>query len=361
MKRTICICFSILIPLLTYSQKGNKPENIRKSGNPVLPGWYADPEGIIFGNQYWIYPTYSDDFGQPDRSSEFSEEQIKAQKNTINKQYLKQTFFNAFSSRDLIKWEKHSHVLDIKDIKWASYSLWAPSIIAANNKYYLFFSANDIQSDEEYGGIGVAVSDKPSGPFIDALGKPLIGKFYNKAQPIDQFAFRDSDGQIYLYYGGWRHCNVVKLSKDLLSVVPFDDGETYKEITPANYVEGPFVLKRDNKYYLMWSEGGWQGPNYSVAYAIGESPFGPFKRIDKILKQDPAIATGAGHHSVINIPGTDDWYIIYHRRPLTTTNGNHRETCIDRMYFDADGYIKPVVMTNEGVAERHLKKRNKLF
>jgi beta-xylosidase len=120
-------------------------------------------------------------------------------------------------------------------------------------------------------------------------------------------------------------------------------------------VEGPFVFKRKGKYYLMWSEGGWTGPDYSVAYAIGDSPAGPFKRVDKILKQDPGIATGAGHHSVINIPGTDDWYIVYHRRPLGTNNGNHREICIDRMYFDENDQIKPVIMTFEGVEKRKLK------
>ena len=101
----------------------------------------------------------------------------------------------------------------------------------------------------------------------------------------------------------------------------------------------------------MWSEGGWTGPDYSVAYAMGDSPFGPFKRIAKILQQDPSIATGAGHHSVINIPGTDKWYIVYHRRPLAETDGNSRVVCIDTMYFDNDGFIKPVVITNKGVAE----------
>jgi beta-xylosidase len=349
---------SLLLFLLffaSYAQK-IKPVNFsNSSGNPVFPGWYADPEGIIFGNHYWIYPTYSDDFGKPDRSQKISEEQTRAQKNTINKQYLKQTFINAFSSRDLIHWKKHPHVLDIKNVSWAAYSIWAPSIINANNKYYLFFSANDIQTDRETGGIGVAVSDQPEGPFKDALDKPLIGKFYNGAQPIDQFIFQDSDGAYYLYYGGWRHCNIVRMSSDLLSVIPFDDGQTYKEITPKNYVEGPFVFKRNGKYYLMWSEGGWTGPDYSVAYAIGDSPAGPFNRIGKILQQDPNIATGAGHHSVIQIPGTDEYYIVYHRRPLNTTDGNHRETCIDRMYFDENGFIKPVKMTFEGVARRKIK------
>ena len=342
-----------ILLLLLYSCKSNRKQTEEiYAGNPVFPGWYADPEGIIFDDEYWIYPTFSDDFQQPDRSTDFSEDQLEKRKHAINPQYLIQTFINAFSSKDLTNWTKHSHVLDIKDVSWASYSIWAPSIIKANNKYYLFFSANDIQSNEEIGGIGVAVSDKPEGPFKDALGKPLINEFHNGAQPIDQFVFKDDDGQIYMYYGGWRHCNIVKLSKNLFSLEPFDDGEFYKEITPDNYVEGPFVLKRKGKYYLMWSEGGWMGPDYSVAYAIGNSPLGPFERIGKILQQDSTIARGAGHHSVISIPNKDEHYIVYHRRPLDTENPHHREVCIDQLTFDDNGYINPVKMTFEGVKSR---------
>ena len=137
--------------------------------------------------------------------------------------------------------------------------------------------------------------------------------------------------------------------------MPFADGTYYKEITPEGYVEGPFMFIRNGKYYFMWSEGGWTGPNYSVAYAVADSPFGPFQRVGKILQQDPTVATGAGHHSVIQIPNTDEWYIVYHRRPLTETDGNHRETCIDRMYFDEAGLIKPVKITVEGVSARELK------
>ena len=115
-----------------------------------------------------------------------------------------------------------------------------------------------------------------------------------------------------MYYGGWKHCNVVKLRSDLLGLEPFQDGTMYREVTPEQYVEGPFMLKRNGKYYFMWSEGGWGGPDYSVAYAIADSPMGPFKRIGKILQQDPQVATGAGHHSVIQIPGKDEYYIVYH-------------------------------------------------
>ena len=324
------------------------------SGNPIFPGWYADPEARIFDQTYWVYPTYSDDYGTPDRSSVISKRQLDIQKNTINPQYLKQTFLNAFSSKDLIYWEKHEHVLDIANVSWAAYSVWAPSIVKKENKYYLFFGANDIQNDTQPGGIGVAVSDSAYGPFKDYLGKPLVNKFYNQAQPIDQFVFLDTDGQYYLIYGGWKHCNIGKLKKDFTGFIPFAKGDIFKSITPYNYVEGPFMFIRKNRYYLMWSEGGWTGPDYSVAYAMGDSPLGPFKRIGKVLQQDPKVATGAGHHSVINIPDTDEWYIVYHRRPLNTIDGNHRETCIDKMYFDENGFIKPVKITTAGVEKRLL-------
>jgi len=295
------------------------------AGNPVFPGWYADPEAAIFNNTYWIYPTRS----------------LK---------YAEQRGFDAFSSPDLVHWTKHADVLDIKDIPWAKKALWAPALVENGGKYYFFFAANDIQSDKELGGIGVAVADKPEGPFRDLLGKPLVGAFHNGAQPIDQFVFHDDDGTWYMIYGGWKHANIVKLKPDFTGVEPMADGTVFKEITPApEYVEGPLMFKRNGKYYFMWSEGGWTGPDYSVAYAIGDSPLGPFKRIGKILEQDPKVATGAGHNSVFHVAKDDSWYIVYHRHPLGDTNGNHRQTSIEHMYFDKDGKILPVKITNEGV------------
>jgi len=334
-----------------------RPDPARKaqgmSGNPVFAGWYADPEAVVYGAEYWIYPTWSDEYGAAGSAAKAAP-LTSRQKRAINPQYLKQTFLDAFSSKDLVDWQKHPRVLDVKDVAWAEFALWAPSAIRANGRYYLLFAANDIQNDQEEGGIGVAAADRPEGPFKDALGKPLIGRFHNGAQPIDPFVFRDDDGQHYLYYGGWRHCNVVRLTPDFRGVEPFPDGAVFKEITPADYVEGPFVFKRNGKYYLMWSEGGWQGPNYSVAYAIGDSPAGPFSRVGKILQQSPAVATGAGHHSLIQVPGSDTWYVVYHRRPLGTTNGNHREVCIDEIRFNPDGTIQPVTITFEGVKVRPL-------
>jgi len=322
------LLFSLIICCSTaWAQATKSPANF--SGNPLFPGWYADPEATIFGKKYWIYPTFS-------------------------APYEKQVFLDAFSSPDLIKWEKHPHIIDTSAVKWAKKAMWAPAIIQKNKQYFLFFAANDIQKNEEVGGIGVAVSNSPAGPFKDHLGKPLIDKFYNGAQPIDQFVFQDDNGTYYMYYGGWRHCNIAKLNNDFTGFISFDDGKQFKEITPDGYVEGPFMFKRNGKYYFMWSEGGWTGPNYSVAYAMADHPMGPFKRIGKILQQDPSIATGAGHHSVISIPGKDKHYIVYHRRPLTEKDGNSRETCIDEMNFDANGLILPVKITKEGVKKLKL-------
>lgn len=302
----------------------------KTSGNPLFPGWYADPEGVIFGHTYWIYPTYSDVFDR-------------------------QVFFDAFSSSDLVHWTKHEHILDTARVKWARRALWAPAAVEKDGKYYLFFGANDIQSDAENGGIGVAVAWQPQGPFQDLLGKPLIDKFQNGAQPIDQFVFRDKDGSYYILYGGWRHCNIAKLNDTFTAILPFEDGTRFKEITPQGYVEGPVMFIKDNKYYFMWSEGDWGGPDYSVAYAMADSPFGPFKRIGKILQQDAAVARGAGHHSIMHVPGAKEWYIVYHRRPLNEKDANHRETCIEVLQFDEKGLIKPVRLTVAGVKPQIIK------
>ncbi|PRY90346.1 glycoside hydrolase family 43 protein [Mongoliibacter ruber] len=326
MKRLVpIIC---LLAFACQSQKEDSASKIEFSGNPVFQGWYADPEAIIYGNTYWIYPTYSDEFE-------------------------KQVFMDAFSSKDLVNWTKHERIIDTAEVKWAKKAMWAPGVISKDEKYYLFFAANDVH-EGEIGGIGVAVSDKPEGPFKDLLGKPLINEIVNDSQPIDQYIFKDSDETYYMYYGGWGRCNVVKLNKDFTGLLPFEDGEMYKEVTPQDYVEGPFMFIREGKYYFMWSEGGWTGPDYRVAYAIADNPFGPFEREGVILQQDEAIARGAGHHSVLQIPNADEYYIVYHRRPLEETHHNHRVTCIDKMEFDENGKILPVKMTFEGIEARML-------
>lgn len=321
MKKNLLLAVVVLfVSAMAYGQK--------TAGNPIAEGDYADPEGVVFGKTYWIYPTWSDRFEN-------------------------QLHFDCFSSKDLVKWKKHERIIDNSAISWLRMALWAPAAVEKDGKYYLFFGGNDVHPGE-VGGIGVAVADKPQGPFKDLIGKPLINDIVNGAQPIDQFVFQDKDGTYYMYYGGWGHCNIVKLADDFKSIVPFPDGTMYKEVTPKNYVEGPFMFIRDGKYYFMWSEGGWGGPHYKVAYAISDSPFGPFERKGVILQQDPEVATGAGHHSVIHNPKSDKYYIVYHRRPLGSNKRDNRVTCIDEMHFAPNGDILPVKMTFEGVKKDKL-------
>jgi beta-xylosidase len=320
----------VIVMIVSCSPKLSQEEKSRTSGNPIFPGWYADPEGTVMDKRYWVFPTYSAPYNQ-------------------------QVHMDAFSSKDLVTWTKHERIIDTAAVKWARRAMWAPAIIKKDGKYFLFFAANDIQNEEQQGGIGVGIADKPEGPYRDYLGKPLLDKIVNRAQPIDQFIFHDKDGSYYMIYGGWGRCNITRLKDDFTGFLPFPDGTMFKEITPKGYVEGPFMFIRNGKYYFMWSEGGWTGPNYRVAYAIADSPFGPFERIGTVLQQDPAVATGAGHHSVMHVPKNDQWYVVYHRRPLSETNGNHRVTCIDKMFFDEKGFILPVKITHEGVERNMLR------
>ena len=316
---------------------------VAADANPLFDGWYADPQIRRFGDTYWIFPTYSHDFDA-------------------------QTFIDAFSSTDLKTWTRHEKVLDVNDVQWGHYAFWAPDAVEKDGKYYLFFSANEARPVEnaittdtrklrdmpkltpqpfghrKYGGIGVAVADRPEGPYRDLIGKPLIDRFWNGAQPIDQYVFRYVDAW-YMTYGGWGKCNLVKLAPDFKSLVPFEDGRFWRDITPPGYTEGSVMFERKGVWYFMYSSGGWVNDTYCVKYCTASSPFGPFEFRGEVLSSQRPIATGAGHHSVLNIPETDVWYICYHRRPIPNQSRDHRVTCLDRMHFNADGTIKPVVMT----------------
>ncbi|MDH6491295.1 family 43 glycosylhydrolase [Streptomyces sp. SAI-127] len=290
------------------------------TGSPVLPGLNADPDVHYLNGEYWIYPT-TDGFNG-----------------------WSGTRFKAYSSKDLVHWKDHGVILDLgADVSWADKYAWAPAIAEKNGKYYFYFCAEQ--------QIGVAVADSPAGPFKDALGKPLVAKGGSlQGQMIDPAVFTDDDGTSYLYWGNG-HGYVVALNDDMTSY----DAAAVKDITPDNFREGSFVIKRNGTYYFMWSEDDTRSENYHVAYATGPSPLGPWTKKGTILSKRPEYGILAtGHHSVVNVPGTDDWYIVYHRFALNGPgkpggDGMHRETTVDRLEFAADGTIKPVVPTLEGI------------
>jgi len=284
------------------------PSPDRAPPPPVLPGANADPHIAVFDGTFYIYPT------------------------TDGTEGWRSTSFSTWSSRDLVSWKNEGVILDLpRDLAWADIHAWAPAIAAKNGKYYYYYSADK--------NIGVAVADKPEGPFTDPLGKPLVPRsLFPTMQAIDPMVFVDEDGSAYLYWGQGR-CKAVRLSDDMIS---FDPAEV-RDLTPPGYNEGPFVHKRNGKYYLSWSEFDTRDPRYSVAYGTGDSPLGPFTKaeVNPILRQSGAVK-GAGHHSIVKMPGREDWVIAYHRFQVPDGNGYNRETCLSPLRHAEDGSLLPV-------------------
>ncbi|MFI0529017.1 family 43 glycosylhydrolase [Streptomyces scabiei] len=288
--------------------------------SPLLPGLYADPNIQEFHGRYYVYPT-TDGF-----------------------EGWGGTRFEVFSSDDLVTWENHGVVLDLEsDVSWADRHAWAPAAGERDGSYYFYFCA-----DQQ---IGVAVADSPTGPFRDALDRPLVGRDDYAGQMIDPAVFRDDDGTSYLY---WGNCEAygVPLNEDMVS---FDPARV-RRFTPENFREGAFVVKRRGVYYFMWSEDDTRSEDYHVAYATGPTPLGPWTERGVILRKRPEYGILAtGHHTVVNVPGTDDWFICYHRFAvpgLGTPRGDgvRRESTLDRLVFAADGSIEEVVPTLESIA-----------
>lgn len=309
--------------------------------NPVIPGFHADPE-ILFSRKtgrFYLYPTTDGFRGWGGHT------------------------FDVYSSPDLVNWDKETTILDLAtdDVKWATGNAWAPCIEEVmdkdgNFKYYFYFSGHEPGSNRK--AIGVAVADDPTGPFTD-LGHPIVDKSpVGKGQQIDVDVFHDPVSGKYFLYWGNGYMAGAELNPDMTSI----NESTIKVLTPQGgtlkdyaYREAPYVFYRNGTYYFLWSVDDTGSPNYHVAYGTSKSPLGPVEVAEQpvILQQDPANAIyGTAHNSVLRIPGTDDWYIVYHRinpNYISNNPGTHREVCIDRMHFNPDGTIKPVVPTNKGI------------
>ncbi|ONK16118.1 family 43 glycosylhydrolase [Streptomyces sp. MP131-18] len=282
---------------------------------PALPGLNADPHIVAFGDTYYLYPT-TDGFDG-----------------------WSGTTFSAWSSEDLVNWRNEGVILDLgPDVSWADSRAWAPAMAERNGKYYFYYCAE--------AKIGVAVGDSPTGPFTDS-GAPLVAANPDGGgQPIDPAVFTDSDGTPYLYWGNgsaW----VVPLNEDMVS---YDPERVTRIDGLTDFREGLFMVEREGTYHLTYSIDDTRSENYRVGYATGPSPTGPFTYRGVILAKDPAQGIlGTGHNSVLRVPGTDAWYIVYHRFAIPDGDGTHRETVIDEMTFSPDGLIEPVTPTLEGI------------
>lgn len=323
--------------LLRITEKWGKPAELGQlPNNPVLPGFHADPE-IVYSHQTKKYYIYSTTDGQPGWGG---------------------WYFTAYSSDDLKHWTYEGVILDLKSeqVPWANGNAWAPCIeeklVKGKYKYYFYYSGNPKNGQGKQ--IGVAVADSPTGPFVD-LGHPIITESpVGGGQQIDVDVFIDPvSGKTYLYWGNGYMAGA-ELNKDMVSIkkktltVMTPEGGTLQDYA---YREAPYVFYRNGLYYFMWSVDDTGSPNYHVAYGTSKSPLGPIEVAAQpvVLKQNPEQQIyGTAHNSVLQIPGTDEWMIVYHRINkwyLKDAPGVHREVCIDRLQFNDDGTIQPVVPT----------------
>lgn len=311
------------------------------SGNPILMGYHADPEVMYshLTDRYYIYSTTD---GTPGWGG---------------------WYFTCFSSADLVHWKYEGINLNLpRDTKWASGNAWAPAIeekmVDGKYRYFFYYSGETGHGK----AIGVAVADTPTGPFKD-LGHPIVDKRpegQRHGQQIDVDVFTDPDtGKSYLYWGNGYMAGA-ELNDDMTSI----NEATVTLMTPRGgtledyaYREAPYVFKRNGTYYFLWSVDDTGAANYHVAYGTSTSPLGPIKVADEpvILIQDPENEIyGTAHNSVLQIPGRDEWYFVYHcinknYIDKSKAPGIHREVCIDKMEFNADGTIRRTRPTAHGV------------
>ncbi|HTG39782.1 family 43 glycosylhydrolase [Sphingomonas sp.] len=293
--------------------------------NPQFQG--ADPHALMIGDEMWVFPT-----GGPVGAWDADR-------------------FHAFSSTDLKNWRDRGELLRRDQIKWRRDDgaperfLWAPGVAQANGKWYLYYSLGPNTPKPSH--IGVAVADRPEGPYRDS-GKPLLtGR--KGFEAIDPMVFVDpKSGTPYFYAGGsaGSTLRVFELNPDMVSIK--------REVAveqPPQFTEGAFMHERDGTYYLSYSHGRFNGASYSVHYATASSPTGPWQYRGRILSSD-ATHKGPGHHSFVETPGGET-LIVYHRweNPASPEPyKGERQIAIERIRYAPDGSIRPIAMTDGAAA-----------
>lgn len=338
--------------IFTYGEKTEeysiKPPVM--SSNSVLPGQYADPDIDYFDGKFWIFPTTD---GYPGWSG---------------------TLFHAWSSKDLTDWTDEGVIMELKNpdpgvnekgiqiatSDWAvGGSAWAPTIEKKNGKYYFYYCGKDENGTSQ---IGVASADKPEGPYTD-LGKPLVTVEkcrelgVSMGQAIDPSIFTDDDGTSYMTFGNGSAA-IVTLGDDMMSI----DESSMRQINGlTDFRESVVVIKKDGRYHWTWTCDDANSPNYHVNYGISDTLYGNITVIHRPLlaKNENIGILGTGHQSLVHVKdgyNADRYFMAYHRfySPInifTSSDGLgvHRETCIDEVTFDSDGYMNIVTPTHEGV------------
>ncbi|KAH0159517.1 Arabinanase/levansucrase/invertase, partial [Aureobasidium melanogenum] len=297
-------------------------------GSPVLKGYFADPNIAVFNKTYYIYATTD---GFPGWGGQV---------------------FYAWSSPDLVDWTRSEEPFLILNgtngnVPWATGNAWAPTIIERYGKYYFYFSGQNSAYDRKT--IGVAIADSPFGPFTaEPTAMILNNERLTTGQAIDSDAFLDPvSGKYFLLWGNGNPL-LAELNDNMTSI----NWSTAQNITGlVDFREGLFINYRKGLYHITYSIDDTGSENYRVGYATSTCITGNYTYLGVVLQKDVSqgiLATG--HDSIINVPGTDKWYMAYHRFAIPGGNGTHREVTIDEVTFDAKtGLMNAIIPTLSSV------------
>ncbi len=291
------------------------------SQNPIIRDQYtADPTARNFNGKVYLFPSHD----------------IPAPESFPRKDWFCMADYHVFSSSNLIEWTDHGVIVSQDKVEWVnptSFSMWAPDCVERNGKYYFYFPAN-VKTGKGF-GIGVAIADKPEGPYVPQK-EPIAN-----VRSIDPCVFIDKDGQAYIYYS-LNRIFAAKLKDNMTELV--SEPVVLGDLPTKGLVEGPFFFERNGIYYMTYPHV--ENKIERLEYAMGDNPLGPFKVTGVIMDETP-MGTWTNHHSVIQYNG--QWYLFYHQSAYSPKFDKNRSVCIDSLFFNEDGTIRKVISTNRGV------------
>lgn len=301
--------------------------------NPFINDQFtADPTARVFEGKIYVYPSH--DIPSPI-------ERLK--------EWFCMGDYHVFSSENMVDWTDHGVIVSQENVPWVmpgSYSMWAPDCVYRDGKYYFYFPSTPADTTQGRGfAIGVAISDKPYGPFVPQA-EPIQG-----IRGIDPSVYVDKDGQAYIYWSG-RGMFAAKLKNNMIEL---DSEPVPIENLPEGFKEGPFFFERNGKYYLTFP---WvQEKTETLAYAMGEHPLGPFEFKGLIMDQWPS-ECWTNHHSIVEYK--DQWYLFYHHNDYSPEFDKNRSARIDSLFFNPDGTIQKVIPTLRGVGVTNARREIQL-
>ncbi|MBO7471527.1 MAG: family 43 glycosylhydrolase [Bacteroidaceae bacterium] len=289
--------------------------------NPIIRDQFtADPTARVFNNKVYLFPSHDIPAPAGQRQDWFCMED-----------------YHVFSSENLTDWTDHGVILSQENVPWGKpdgYSMWAPDCVAKDGKYY-FYYPNAPRGGRGF-AVGVAIAEHPEGPYTPEK-ESIRG-----VMGIDPCVLIDDDGAAYLYWSGMG----IRGGRLKENMTELKDGSLQMEGLPEGFKEGPFAFKRDGRYYLTFPWVRKENGTETLAYAMSDSPLGPWQ-FKGIIMAEHDNRCWTNHHSLVQYKG--EWYLFYHRNHYSPGMDKRRSACIEKVSFNADGTIQEVKQTLRGV------------